>query len=141
MTRHSWCCRRDLRVKRARPKAGFLASRGTGLSPICPTTFTTRRHHASWRRRGTWLTSRSPRAAITLALFALFRSCADSSAHGALHRRGGGGAAGAVRCPRNYTDWSGHDLLRGGVRPEGWLGTSAGEGGTDRKATAGELPP
>jgi hypothetical protein len=64
----------------AKRKADFRASRGTALSPICPTIFTTKQRLASWPRRSTRPISRLPRAATILAAFALFRSCAANFA-------------------------------------------------------------
>ena len=58
----------------------------TAPSAICPTISTTTPRRAFWPRRGTWPTSRSPRAAIIPARSASFRSCADSSARGASNR-------------------------------------------------------
>ncbi len=73
-----------LKAMRERPKADFPARIGMARSPTCRIISMTKPRRASWLLRGTWRTSRLRRVAIILAVSALFRSCAGSSARAAL---------------------------------------------------------
>src|SRR3989440_8925019 len=62
------------------------ARTGTARLPTSPIIFTTKPRRAYWLQADTPRTSKSLRAAIIPAPFALFRSCAESFARGGLNR-------------------------------------------------------
>src|SRR5579864_539508 len=82
------------RILRSRPEgdaaplpAAFPVSPGTEPSPTFRITFTTKPRRAFLPPRAPRLTSRLPKAAITLAASASFRNCAVNSAHAILNQR------------------------------------------------------
>src|SRR5438445_13258282 len=86
ITHLSRFCSRDRKAIFERLRGASHARTGTARLPTSPIIFTTKPRRACWLQPDTPRTSKSLRAAIIPAPFALFRSCAESFARGGLNR-------------------------------------------------------